>query len=241
MGKLKQKNWLLIITGCLLVASVLVLFLTTRRNLGLGICYYDGVEYQQNELVPNYEGRNDCYCSWTGEIVCEEENEVVMSYEHFTSEDMQFTYSFRNFLEKQGPDPTRVSLSSVKADESSLEIVLDREALCSEDGQAPVQTAMYNEQDDSLVLTTITNRDESLYGRVCLIGNVFSIQVDSDSLALQEKEEFSLYYQNDSGRIFNLNNCFVNARLYAPGDVFKDSGNDLLCTCEGPDVECEQL
>lgn len=242
MAKIKQRNWLLIITGCLLVGSILVVFLTTRQNLGLGVCYYEGIEYQQNEFVPNYEGRNDCYCSWTGQIVCEESSELVMSYEDFTSQNLLFTYAFRNFLEKEGPDSLRVSLSSVKQDESSLEVVLEREVLCSQDGEAPVQTALYKVEDESLVLTTVTNRDELLYDRVCLVANSFLL-VDQgvEDLQLGEKEEFSLFYQDDVGRVFNLKNCFANSRLYSSGDVFKDSVRDLLCTCIGPDLECEEL
>lgn len=242
MAKIKQRNWLLIITVCLLVGSVLVVFLTTRQNLGLGICYHEGVEYQQNDFIPNYQGRNDCYCSWTGQIVCEEQSEHIMSYEDFTSQHLFFTYDFRNFLEKQGPDSLRVSLSSIKQEEFSLEVVLEREVLCSQDGEAPVQTALYKIEGDSLVLTTVTNRDELLYERVCLVSNSFLL-VDQglEDLQLGQQEEFSLFYQDDVGRVFNLNSCFVNGRLYSSGDVFKDSVRDLLCTCIGPDLECEEL
>lgn len=241
MSKVKQRNWLLIITGCLLVGSVLVIFLSSQRNFGVGICYFDGEQYLQNELIPNYEGRNDCYCSWMGDIVCEEAEELVMSYENFTSEGLNFTYSFRNFLEKQGPDFTRVSLSSVKQGGNSLEIVLEREVLCGEDGEAPVQTALYKVEEGELLLTTITNRDELLYSRVCLVGNVFTIEGVSEVFDFDSRDTFSLSYQDDAGRLFNLKSCFANSRIYAAGDVFKDSESELLCTCIGPDLECEEL
>jgi hypothetical protein len=239
MEKIKQRNWLLIITGCLVLASVLVFIMTTRRNLGIGVCYYNDVEYFQNELVPNYQGRSDCYCSWTGEIVCEE-SETTMSYEDFTSNDLQFTYTFRNYIEQENPDLSRVILSNIKQKQEGLEVILEREALCTENSQAPVQTAMYKEQEDGLVLTTITNRDESLYSRVCIIGNTFVID-NLDLTKESEESEYSLFYQNDNGQIFKLNTCFVNGKLYGQGDVFKDAENNLLCTCEGPEVECEGL
>jgi hypothetical protein len=236
MGKVKQRNWLLIITVFLLLASVLVLFVTTRSKMGVGVCIYDNVEYQQGQLVPNYEGRNDCYCTWSGEIVCEQED-LTMSYENFISENLQFTYSFRNFLEKESPNLSRVVLSDVNHSENTVEVILEREVLCGEEGLAPVQTAMYKQEEDALTLTTVTNRDEQLYGRVCLIGNTFVI----NGIDLSEKTEYSLYYQNDSGQTFKLKSCFVSGKLYGQGDVFKDTENNLLCTCEASEIECEEL
>jgi hypothetical protein len=236
MGKLKQRNWLLIITGFLLLASVMVLFVTTRNKPGVGVCNYNGIQYQQGDLVGNYEGRSDCHCTRTGDVVCEGED-LTMSYENFSSEGLQFTYSFRNFLEKESPDLSRVVLSDLNHSENTVEVILEREAFCGQEDLAPVQTAMYKLEEDGLTLTTVTNRDETLYGRVCLIGNTFMV----DGVDLSEKSEYFLYYQNDSGQTFKLKSCFVNGKLYGQGDVFKDAQNDMLCTCEGPDVECEEL
>jgi len=236
MGKVKQGNWLLIIIMFLLLASVLVLFVTTRNKQGVRVCIYDNIEYQQGQLVPNYEGRNDCYCAWSGDIVCEEED-LTMSYNDFTPEGLQFTYSFRNFLEKEIPDLSHVVLSDLNHSEDTLEVILEREALCEEGGIAPVQTAMYKLEEDALTLTTVTNRDEQLYGKVCLIGNSFVI----NGMDLSEKSEYSLYYQNDSGQIFKLKSCFVKGKLYGQGDVFKDIQDNMLCTCEAPDIKCEEL
>jgi hypothetical protein len=236
MGKVKQRNWLLIITGFLLLASVMVLFVTTRNRPGVGVCNYDGIQYQQGDLVGNYEGKSDCHCTWTGDVVCEGED-LTMSYENFSSEGLQFTYSFRNFLEKESPDFSRVVLSDLNHSENTVEVILEREAFCGQEDLAPVQTAMYKLEEDGLTLTTVTNRDETLYGRVCLIGNTFVV----DGVDLSEKSEYSLYYQNDSGQTFKLKSCFVNGKLYGQGDVFKDAQNDMLCTCEGPNVECEEL
>lgn len=236
MGKVKQRNWLLIITIFLLLASALVVFVTTRNRLGVGVCNYDGIQYQQGDLVPNYEGRSDCHCTWTGDVVCEGED-LTMSYENFSSEGLQFTYSFRNFLEKESPDLSRVVLSDLNHSENTVEVILEREALCGEGGLAPVQTAMYKSEEDALTLTTVTNRDEELYGEVCLIGNSFVVE----GVDLSEKSEYFLYYQNDSGQTFKLKSCFVNGKLYGEGDVFKNAANNMLCTCEASGVECEEL
>jgi len=236
MGKIKQRNWLLIITGVLVIPSAIILIMMTRRSLGIGVCSYDGIEYQEGQIISNYQGRNDCYCSRIGEIVCEE-NEVVMSYDDFTSDDLQFAYSFRNFLEKQNPDLFRVVLSDINYQGQKLEIIVEREALCSQGSLPPVQTALYKKQEESLILTTITNRDESLYDRVCLIGNSFVIE----GIDLSEKSDYSVYYQDEKGQEFELNSCFLNGKLYGEGDVFKDTENDLVCTCESSGVECEDL
>lgn len=236
MGKVKQRNWLLIITIFLFLGSALVLFVTTRNKLGVGVCNYDDIQYQQGDLVGNYEGRSDCHCTRTGDIVCEEED-LTMSYENFSSEGLQFTYSFRNFLEKESPDLSRVVLSDLNYSENTVEVILEREALCGQEDLAPVQTAMYKLEENALTLTTVTNRDEQLYRRVCLIGNTFVV----NGVDLSEKSEYLLYYQNDSGQTFKLKSCFVNGKLYGQGDAFKNAENNMLCTCEGPDVECEEL
>jgi hypothetical protein len=236
MAKVKERNWLLLITGLLVLASAVFLLTTKREEIGLGICRYNGVEYLEGELVSSYEGGSDCYCSWTGEIVCQED-EVGMSYDGFVNQGLSFSYSFKNFLDKPVVDLAKVVVADINYRGNSLQIVLEKEALCGELSEAPVQTAMYKFQEDGLVLTTITNRDESIYTRVCLIGNTFEIE-DVD---LSEKSEYYLYYQNDKGQIFDLEACFTNNRLYAKGDVFKNSQEGLLCTCNGPDIECEEL
>lgn len=234
MAKIKQRNWLLIITGCLVLASGLILIMTGRGNLENKSCYYDGHEYLQNQLLPNYTEGKDCYCSKGGKVVCDES---LMSYEDFSSEGLGFSSSFRNFLEKEMPDPFKVALSGVTYQDGKVEIILEREALCGELGEPPVQTAIYKKEDEGLTLTTITNTDENLYNRVCSIGNIFVVE----NLDLSQKEDYSIYYQDDRGRMFNLNVCFVNGKLYGQEDVFKDSQEEKLCTCVGPDLECVDL
>lgn len=235
MEIVRQKNWLLIITGFLLISSALVLFVTARRNLGLGICLYEGNEYKQNELISDFEGRDDCSCSWNGDIVCDNSS-VNMSYEDFGSNNLNFSYSFKNFLEKSSPDLTKVTLTDINNKGTELEIILEREAFCGEAGIAPTQIGLFKQTENSIVLTTVTNRDETLYGKVCVIGNAFVVKdyvVNADS--------FSILYQNESGQLYDLNACFFNGRLYGTGDVFKDTEKNELCTCEGPEVNCEPL
>jgi hypothetical protein len=160
-----------------------------------------------------------------------------MTYETFSSSNLSFSYKFQNFLEENKPDLTRISLSDIEQSNGAIEIILEREALCSEEGGAPTQVGMYEKNVDSLVLTTITNRDETLYGRVCVIENTFNIsQVD-----IADSESYSLLYQGEGGQLYDLKACYSNGKLYAIDEVFKDSEGKKLCTCEGPEISCEEL
>jgi hypothetical protein len=235
MSKVKQKNWLVLITVFLFSATAVLLFINTKRNLGIGICLHEGVEYRQNEIIPNYLGKNNCYCSWDSKIECDDEDGI--SYESFTSESLQFSYSFRNFLEKDTPDFSKITLSDIEYSEGGLKVVLDREALCSINGEAPTQVGMYELGNEQLLLTSITNRDASLYMRSCVIGNTFVLE----GFSLEEKDEFKVLYINEAGFMYDLKACFSNGKLYATGDVFKDVKNNMLCTCEEDGVKCEDL
>ena len=236
MEKVIQRNWLLIITVFLLIASISAIVVTARKKFGVGVCVYNGMQYLDREFVPGYNGREDCFCTWGGEIVCEDP-EYNMSYESFSSRDLFFSYSFKNFLEKEDPDYSKITLSDINHVDNHLEIQLEREVFCSTSGAAPTQVGMYEVKSNSLVLTTITNRDKDLYDRTCLIGNVFSFE----GFNLSDKDEYSLFYQNERGQLFDLNACFYNGTLYGLGDVFNDSLRNKICTCEGVEVDCEDL
>ncbi len=236
MAKIKQRNWLLLITFVLVLSSLGVLFAMLQRNLGIGFCVYEGVEYSVNDPVPEYKGGQDCICSNSGDIVCEEED-LGMSYENFVNDDMSFRYSFRNYLDKDQPDLSGAELVDIQYKDSLLRVVMERESLCGDFNEPPVQAGMYKLEDEGIVLTAITNRDESMYSRVCLIGNTFEIQ----NVSLVDISRFSVSYQNDQGNMTNFRICLANGNIYSNGDVFKDSENNSICTCLGPEVECEEL
>jgi hypothetical protein len=169
-------------------------------------------------------------------VVCKDP-ELTMSYESFSSANLLFEYEFKNFLNYETPNLREFVLTNVSRKTDLWEISLEREVFCSEDGQAPSQTALYDQQEEGLVLTTVTNTDETLYNRSCVISNTFKLP----PLDLKNKETFNLLYQNEKGQLFDLNACFVDGKLYAPEDVFKDSSGKQLCTCEGPEITCESL
>ncbi|MFA7628235.1 MAG: hypothetical protein WCY37_02370 [Candidatus Dojkabacteria bacterium] len=236
MAKIKQRNWLLLITFVLVLSSLGILFAMLQRNLGIGFCVYEGVEYSVNDPVPEYSGGEDCVCSNSGEIVCNGE-ELSMSYEDFANEEMVFTYSFRNYLDKDQPDLVGAELVDIQYKEGLLRVVMERESLCGDFNEAPVQAGMYKLEEEEIVFTAITNRDESMYSRVCLIGNTFEIQ----NVSIADKPRFSVSYQNDQGNMTNFRICLANGNIYSNGDVFKDSESNSICTCLGPEVECEEL
>jgi hypothetical protein len=237
MAKIKQRNWLLLITFVLVLSSLGILFAMLQRNLGIGFCVYEGVEYSANDPVPEYKEGEDCYCSNSGDINCDKE-EVGMSYEDFVNEGMAFTYSFRNYLDKEQPELVGAELVDIQyREDSSLRVVIERESLCGDFNEAPVQAGMYKLEEEGIVLTAITNRDESIYSRVCLIGNTFEIQ----NVSLSDISRFSVSYQNDQGNMTNFRICLANGNIYSNGDVFKDSEDSSICTCLGPEVECEEL
>ena len=93
----------MVITVVLVLATAIMVFIQTRKDLGLGVCLYEGIEYTENQPVPNYDGGRDCYCSWQGEIVCQEP-ELTMSYETFSSTGLAFSYEFKNFLNQSTPN-----------------------------------------------------------------------------------------------------------------------------------------
>jgi hypothetical protein len=236
MAKIKQRNWLLLITFVLVLSSVGILFAMLQRDLGIGFCVYDGIEYSVNDPVPEYKNGRDCICSNSGDIVCKED-ELSMSYEDFVNDNMAFTYSFRNYLDKDQPDLLYADLVDIQHNDGLLRVVMERESLCGNFNEAPVQAGMYKLREDEIVLTSIVNRDESIYSRVCLIGNTFEIQ----DINLSDKSRFSVSYQNDQGNMTNFRICLANGNIYSNGDVFKDSQSNNICTCLGPEVECEEL
>jgi len=236
MAKVKQRNWLLLITFVLVISSLVVLFTTLQREQETNVCVYKGIEYSVNDPVAEYEGGRDCICSSSGDIVCKEE-ELGMSYEDFVNENMSFTYSFRNYLDKDQPDLVDVKLVDIQYDGSLLRIVIEREELCGDFNETPTQVGMYKLEEEGIVLTAITGRDESIYNRVCLIGNIFEIQ----SITLADKSGFSISYQNDLGNMTDFRVCLANGNIYTSGDVFKDLESGNICTCLGPEVNCEEL
>lgn len=231
--KAKRKNWLVVITVVLLLGTLVLLFYRTRQGLGLGVCEYEGADYYEGQLIPNYgEVGMDCYCNWDGDIDCRE-TELKMSYDGFVNDDLVFTYEFKNFLEKGDPNLRNIVLVDVDRSGGDVRLSIEKEELCDEQGNPPSQTALYQREDNGLVITTVTSRDELTYTRSCIITN----ELTFSNLGVQDSETFTIMYQNEMGQLFDLTACFFEKKLYAPNETFKDS-KGRICNCDGPEVSC---
>lgn len=209
MAKIRQRNWLLLITVVLVLSSIGILFTTLRGGSETESETYESVEYSVND--------------------------TVLDYKDFVNENMSFTYSFRNYLDKDQPNLVDAKLVDIQHNDSSLRIVIEREVLCGDFNETPAQAGMYKLGQEGIVLTAITNRDESIYNRVCLIDNIFEIE----GINLVDRSEFSVSYQDDQGNMTNFRTCLANGNIYSNGAVFKDLESNSICTCLGPEVECE--
>lgn len=233
MGKLKQKNWLLIITIFLVVSSVIALSISMRKSLGFGTCAYDKEIYLSGQQIPNYNGRSDCYCSREGKVQCNTD-ETLISFEDYSSSGLKYFSSFLNYLEKESVSSDYVQAVDVGYTQGVLSVVIEREAMCGDEQETPIQVGFYKLAENDLTLTVLTNRDPSFYNRVCKIDGKFVLEKEGLSL----KEDFKLYFQNDLGKIFDLGVCVYNGKLYGNGDVLQSVEGDKACSCNSGVVEC---
>lgn len=234
MGKVKQRNWLLLITGFLFLTLSLLLYVKMKEGVQKRICFFNDSYYSENELVSNYNGKNDCYCTENGTISCASE-EVSLSYSSFSSANLNFSYNYLNSLDELVPDYSRIIPVDVNHEGNSLSVSFERESLCSSDVSAPPQSGYYELKESSLVLTTLTNKDTSVYTVPCLISNVYKIS----SISIPNTESFSILYRNEEGKLFDLNVCYYNGSLFGTGDVFESSQSGRICSCDSGVIECE--
>lgn len=233
MGKLKQNNWLVVITIFLVVSSVIALVVSTRKSLGFGTCAFNENIYLAGQLIPNYNGREDCYCSKKGTIQCNKDN-TILSLEDYTSTNLKYFSNFLNYLDEEEIDTDNIKAVDIGYTEGKLSVVIEREGMCGQEQEIPVQVGFYKYSENKLTLTILTNQDSSIYNRVCKINGKFILTKEDFTLT----EDFKLYFQNDLGHIFDLGVCVYNKKLYGEGDIFQsESGN--ACSCNYGMVECD--
>lgn len=234
MGKLKQKNWLLIITILLVVSSVVALSISMRKSLGFRTCAYDEEIYLSGQQIPNYNGRSDCYCSRDGKVQCNSDDTLI-SFKDYSSSGLKYFSNFLNYLEKESVSSDYVQAVDVDYTEGVLSVVIEREAMCGDEQETPVQVGFYKLEENDLTLTILTNRDPSSYNKVCKIDGKFVLE--SEDLSL--KEDSKLYFQNDLGKIFDLGVCVYNDKLYGNGDVLQSAEENKACSCNFGTIECD--
>ncbi|MHC1716868.1 MAG: hypothetical protein AB9915_03245 [Candidatus Dojkabacteria bacterium] len=235
MGKVIQRNWLLIITGLLVISSFVVFLITIDERTNLNKCTFEGISYKKGDLVQNYNANGNCVCMGLDKISCDESNDFSISYATFSTVNLSFSYSYLNSIDQNEPDYTRVIPVDLNHNADSLEIKLERESYCGENNLAPSQVGFYEFRDNSLILTTMTNRDSKLYNKTCLISNSFKIYQKTFSFA----DGFSVLYQNEKGQLFDLDACYYGNKLYASGDSFKQTSQNNICSCDKGSVICK--
>lgn len=232
MARQKNRNWLLLITAFLFVASLFVLYVSISKEFTKDTCSFNNVNYKEGDIVDGYKQFSNCRCLGDEGIVCDEEKRDL-SYEQFDTENLEFTYGFVRMLEN-GVDSSKVTLGDVNHHTDSIYVYFEREAYCTPDKLAPVQTGFYELKSNSLVLTTLTNRDSSVYSEPCVISNIFTIS----NISIPKSDSFSIMYRSEEGKLFDLNACYYNGVLYGIGDVFESTDKKQICTCEDFAVKC---
>jgi len=233
MGKLKQKNWLVIITIFLVVSSVIALSISMRKSLGFGTCAYDEDIYLSGQSIPNYNGRSDCYCSKNGSVQCNTDNSLI-SLENYSSTGLKYFSSFLNYLNKDELDTNNIQAVDVGYTAGVLSVVIEREAMCGAEQESPVQVGFYKYNENDLTLTVLTNRDVSFYNKVCKIDGKFVLEKEDLFLT----DDFKLHFQNDLGKMFDLGVCVYDGKLYGNKDILQSKGGSA-CMCNFGTVECD--
>ena len=198
------------------------------------ICEFNGIHYENGDIVPDYKEYSNCVCRGSKGIVCEDIQKDI-SYGSFGTEGLDFSYQYVQSLGKSNPDYTKVKAGNIDQNQNSIRIALEREAYCSDDGEAPIQTGLYSLEENSLVLTTLTNKDSSIYTVPCVIRDIFLIS----NISIPKVESFSILYKSEESKLFDLGACYYDGILYGQGDIFESTESGKICTCESSTVKCD--
>lgn len=233
MGKQKRINWMLVITGVLLLLSISVFAYKFLLEKVRGYCLFEGSRVEYGKEVVSKSGQK-CVCKDEGKVICDEIKEGQQE-DAFSTENLTFEYNYLNTISSSSSDTFRVFPVDINQNGSELIVIFEREGLCNDTFEAPSQAGYYQKYSDRLVLSTITSGDTENFNIPCLMSNSFKI-TDFD---LEGKDNYEIYYKNEKGKEFNLAACSYNGVLYGQGDVFTGGKNQPICTCEKGEVICE--
>lgn len=229
MARKFQRNWLLILTGCLFGASVLMVVATAQDYLDIRKCSYGEELFSSGELLPEYEGKYSCYCSSEGKVVCEDEtallNRKPLESEDFTSSNLVFSTSFQNYIESVTPG---IRFTKIVHGLSSVSVSIERAVMCTSTQDAPVQIGYYKMNDKELILTAMTNQAPSLYTQPCIVEDTFEFY----DLNVQFPESFQVMYQTEENEIYGSNNCVYEGYLQNDGDTYQSGDSCEVCSCK---------
>lgn len=236
MGKIKQRNWLIIITIFLVIVSGIGLFVSIQQKLSFNSCAYGEDVYRSGEQVPEFNGEQECTCNSDGSIKCGTESDGIV-YTGYSSSNLRFSYSYINLLDSGAILDSDITPLDASYSDGILKISFERDVLCSSDEIAPAQSGFYQLSSDALRLTIMTNIDTTKYTSPCKISNTFEI-TDSN---ITFNDDFQIYYESDSGEFLSLGACVYKGVLHGDQDVFKDKDISSVCLCNTGNVTCKDL
>lgn len=236
MGKIKQRNWLIIITIFLVTVSGAGLFLSIQQKLSFNSCAYGENVYRSGDDIPAYNGRSECKCNADGTIKCGEDTEEL-TYSGYSSQNLKFTYEYINLLSKETSMQSTVTSDSASYKDGVLKVSFERNVLCTSDGIAPTQSGFYLVSPQDLKLNIMTNVDNTKYVSPCKISNSFEIS----GLNITLDDKFQIYYQSEGGILQSLGACVQDNTLYGDQEVFKSKTSSSVCICNAGTVSCKQL
>lgn len=234
MGKVRQRNWLIIITVFLVIVSGIGLLLSVQKKLSFNSCAYGDEVYRSGENVPDYNGRSSCLCNSNGSIDCGDNNDSL-SYSNFSSDNLQFSYKYLNLLDETSLSNENIQPGKASFVNGTFTISFERNVMCTSDGVAPTQSGFYQLSSNELRLTIMTNKDTSQYVSPCKIENTFVISNRNVSLS----DTFQAYYQSEEGELSSLGVCVANGSLYGNQEAFKTTGSSKVCLCNFGVVTCK--
>lgn len=237
MPKLKQRNWLIIITVFLVIASSVGFFISVQDKIKFKTCGYGESIYKSGDAIPGYNGRSDCFCSQNGNITCSESTNSENILTSFSTSNLFFTSFYLNLIDASEPSPFYVKPVNASFVDGKISVSLEREMYCNSEGDAASQIGLYQISESQLRITTSTSRDVVKYNKTCRIENKF--EVGNITFAL--KEDFKIYYLAENGQTFNLGVCVDGGRLYSNEEVFQRSNSSEICSCDDGTVKCDVL
>lgn len=234
MTGIHRKNWLLIITAVLFLVSVGIVVYKFYLESKSSFCHFNGTQVRVGQKFSDIENGDDCVCTQEGKVVCTKGEDTDVSKD-LKTDNLKFEYKYVNSLEGEVSNDQRVIPVDINQKDDEVEVIIEREGMCSEELKAPNQIGYYEISENSLTLSTITGDEPSLYTVVCVMSNTYRIS----NLPVTTKDGYKVYYKNEKGKLFDLGACVYDGVLYGRGDVFSSPVEKKICTCESSKVSCD--
>ncbi|MBP5204450.1 hypothetical protein J6Z48_02300 [bacterium] len=207
-----HRNWLLFITFSLVGLLSVVVILQS----GL---FKDNKESDNNKKMTD-------------------DNIIDASDGSFVTNNLDFTFKYLSVLERKTINKSKITTTNISYKDNTVSIVLEREALCTDNKELPSQAGFYKLDNGNLILKVVTNDNPSVYTQPCVVSNYFKITDIDLTKQTENGKDLTTYYKAEDGTLINLNTCYYNNHLYANDAVFSSSDNKV-CECKNGVVVCD--